>query len=431
MTPVRRYLQSRAVHAPWSLSHAVDGSGLRQVVVIPALAEHDRLFLTLQDLAANAGDAREQTLVICVVNNRVPAVAGAEDCADNQRTLAALPEFAEAQPELRLAWIDAASAGRELGPKEGVGLARKIGLDAGLALLEQAGHPEGALICLDADTRVPENYLEAIDAYFAADTRWAAAIAYAHPLDGPSNEVSPILSYELFLRYQELAWRHAGSPYAYPAIGSAMACTGVAYATAGGMNRRRAGEDFYFLQQLAKTGEVGRIWDTCVVPSGRASHRVPFGTGRKVGAYHDDPDSAYRTYHPESYQILKAWLAVAAGPLDESGVELLDRARAIAPELSTFLEVQGLAGAWDNIRRQGTGEEQRRRQFHQWFDAFRTLKFIHHLRDNGLPLQDLFESLACVMAWNGLEGDCDFGAALRHDPEGQRELLHRLRAWRP
>ena len=138
-------------------------------------------------------------------------------------------------------------------------------------------------------------------------------MAYAHPVDGAPETARPILSYELYLRYQELAWGYAGSPYAYPAIGSAMACTARAYAASGGMNRRQAGEDFYFLQQLAKTGKIGRIWETTVRPSGRASHRVPFGTGRKVGAFAADPDEAYLTYHPESFQVLQAWLESALG----------------------------------------------------------------------------------------------------------------------
>lgn len=432
MTPIARYLGKRAAHPAWLPAHGHDQpDGLAGAVVIPALAEYDRLFDTLRDLAKCGPAPLARTLVLCVINNRAPGIARDTDIADNQRTLRALPDFAAAHPELRLAWIDAASPGRELGPREGVGLARKIGLDAALERLHAAGRPAAPLICLDADTRVDANYLEVLYAFFEGPARWGAAMAYAHPDDGAPETARPILSYELYLRYQELAWGYAGSPYAYPAIGSAMACTARAYAASGGMNRRQAGEDFYFLQQLAKTGEIGRIWETTVRPSGRPSHRVPFGTGRKVGAFAADPDDAYRTYHPETFQVLRAWLESAPGALAEPGAVLMERAARISPELAHFLAAQGLEAAWDNILRQGGGAGQRLRQFHQWFDAFRTLKLVHHLRDHGFPRQDLFEAIGRIAHWRRIQLPVTCRAEMRDDLDAQRALLGRLRAWRP
>lgn len=432
MKEVARYLARRSIQGPWLPARgATDPSGIRQVVAIPVLAEFDGIFDTLCDLAANDASLLAETAVVCVVNNRAPRIAGDSDCADNQRTLAALPEFARAYTELRLSWIDAATLGRELGPKEGVGLARKIGLDWGLALLLAAGAVDGPLICVDADTRVAPNYLRAISDFFGRAPRWAAVVDYAHPLDGPADVCLPILSYELFLRYQELAWHYAGSPYAYPAIGSTMACTGTAYAATGGMNRRQAGEDFYFLQALAKCGQVERIRETAVTPSGRASHRVPFGTGRKVDAYASDPEDAWRTYDPATFQVLRRWLEMVRADMDAPGSVLLERAAAIAPELAVYLTGQDFAASWDRILGNCRSPVQRARQFHQWFDAFRTLKLAHHLRDHGYPRGDLFEALGTVMAWQGIMAPFPVGAGLRHDIERQRALIALLRSWRP
>jgi len=432
MTAIRKYLGKRAVHERWLPAGGNVPTGkLRGVVVIPVLAEFERLLDTLGDLAANAPDQLSATAVVCVINNRASGVASSNDCADNQRTLMALPDFARAHPHLQIAWIDAASPGRTLDPKEGVGLARKIGLDWGLALLEESGHPNGPLICLDADTRVAPDYLRALYEFFEDKPRWAAVVEYAHPVDEKGEDSLPILSYELFLRYQELAWHYAGSPYAYPAIGSTMACSGTAYAVSGGMNRRQAGEDFYFLQQMAKTGQVERIRDTVVYPSGRASHRVPFGTGRKVGAYAADPDGAYVTYHPETFRILRKWLAHVEGHLDSAGNRLLDEAGRIETELLTYLTAQRFAEAWDRICSHCTELTQRRRQFHQWFDAFRTLKLTHHLRDHGFPQQDLFCALGEIMAWQGMCVPSTLAEGMRGDIEGQQILLTNLREWRP
>jgi len=143
------------------------------------------------------------------------------------------------------------------------------------------------LLSLDADTRVEPNYLESVRAHFADPYAWAAVIAYAHPIEGTPEEQAAIASYEILLRYHVLGLRWAGSPYAFPSIGSTIVCRAEAYVAVSGMNRRRGGEDFYFLQQLAKTGGVGFINTTTVRPSGRPSSRVPFGTGAYVRQFLD------------------------------------------------------------------------------------------------------------------------------------------------
>ena len=51
--------------------------------------------------------------------------------------------------------------------------------------------------------------------------------------------------------------KFAGYPWAMYTVGSAFAVTAEAYVKRGGMNRRQAGEDFYFLQNLAHIGTVG------------------------------------------------------------------------------------------------------------------------------------------------------------------------------
>jgi len=54
-----------------------------------------------------------------------------------------------------------------------------------------------------------------------------------------------------------------------------MICTVDSYIAVRGMNRREAGEDFYFLNKLAKLGDIGQIHATTVYPSARPSRRVP------------------------------------------------------------------------------------------------------------------------------------------------------------
>ncbi len=49
------------------------------------------------------------------------------------------------------------------------------------------------------------------------------------------------------------------------------------------------------------------------------------------------------------------------------------------------LEESGVTEALQHAFRQSSDAKQFKRQMHTWFDAFRTLKLIHHLRDHHLP----------------------------------------------
>ena len=69
--------------------------------------------------------------------------------------------------------------------------------------------------------------------------------------------------------------RQAKSPYARYTSGSCMAVRCGAYVQQGGMNRRRAGDDFYFgLQRLLRGGRLTEFGSPRVLPSRRLSHRT-------------------------------------------------------------------------------------------------------------------------------------------------------------
>ncbi len=446
----RADLESRPLILPPSIPPHAGGRAVEQVIVIPALAEYDHIFETLDGLRDNDPAELERTLVICVINNRRPPLVTPEQLDNNHRTLERLRS--EDFSPLRVGYIDASSPGRELPDKAGVGTARKLGLDWGLAVLahglhgrhgrrfadtpdslrsfvKEEGHSEfrvpssAFLLSLDADTHVESNYLAAVRAHFDhAKPPWAAVIAYAHRLD---DQPAAIVCYELFLRYHVLGLRYAGSPYAFHTIGSAMACTAQAYAAVAGMNQRQAGEDFYFLQQLAKTGPVDTITTTTVHPSARASWRVPFGTGQRVGRYHAGEHDEYAVYNPEIYRVLRDWLAAVADNLDASPVRLLAKARAIEPQLEAFLIANDFASAWTSLQKNAPNPTQLHAQFHRWFDGFKTLKLIHHLRDNGYPQTNLFQALATMFGWDDQEAKIPSTCA--PDIPSQIKLLHDLR----
>ncbi len=428
MSRVRRYLARRAERR-WSLEGLAGGDldGEDLAVVIPALAEERELAATLASLAANPERELRRTLVVCVVNN-VEGAAGAQ-VEDNQRTLAALRQ--RGIGGLRLADVDASSRGRELPVGEGVGLARKIGLDLALGALVRAGAKNPTLVCLDGDTRVDASYLGAVRDHFARSPEpWAARIDFTHRREGNELQRAAIGCYELYLRHHELGLRLARSPYAFVALGSTIACSAEAYAAVSGMNRRRAGEDFYFLQQLAKTGPLSRVEGTTVFPSSRPSKRVPFGTGPRVECFlaRSADEDHWRVHAMESYVLLGELNRLLAGCDRQTRVaDLLARARELEPQLERFLVIAGLRRVLPALARNAPDRRQLVAQLQRWFDGLKTLRLLHHLRDHGYPDQDSFVAIAGLCDRLGHPPPPAAAGDRRRDLAGQSLLLDHLR----
>lgn len=375
------YLNKRGAGKPWQIntppSRRFDGA-----IVIPSLAEAANLPQTLESLSRNPADLLDRFMILIVVNQR--ADAPEEDTTSNRTTLENLPFWQQQYGLNNLFWVDAASAGNELPPKQGVGLARKIGLDLALAFLDYSdGDP--LLICLDADTLVQPDYLAAITSHFSSSSAGGASIPYRHrPAADPAGQ-SAIDRYELFLRVYVFGLELAGSPYAFHTVGSAMACRASAYVGSGGMNRRLAGEDFYFLQQVHKTSGVASLSGTIVHPSPRSSHRVPFGTGRSVGDMLSDGEQRLLFYQPVVFSIVGDWLGFVADHPEADASAILAAAAAIDPVLGVFMGEIGFAAAWENLQKNNRGADKLLTAFHGWFDAFRTMRLIHELSDRAYP----------------------------------------------
>lgn len=393
---VEKYLARRSAHRNRPLEISVDPSAIHYVVVIPALAEYDHLFETLDALGTSSMAARAKTLVICVINNADASIANPEDKENNRKTLTALQQSTERghYAPLMVAWIDACSEGCALPPGEGVGLSRKIGLDHGLHLLARTNRLASPLINLDADAPPAPGFLDAVIAHYENGPAWAGYAAYLHRLPEEKEAREAVISHEIYMRYHEMSLFRTGSPYAYPALGSIISCTGAAYAASGGMNRRLAGEDFYFMQQLAKTGSITPIAGALVYPSGRSSRRTPFGTGRSVLAYSAPSPLDLPLHHPAAYDLLHDFFSRFYENPNLPGKELLLLAERLHPQLAHFLIDQRFESAWDDILGLQPNAPRRRRQFHVWFDGLRTIQLLHHLRDTAFPDLPAREALA-------------------------------------
>ena len=397
---IGKYLASRASTGPWVIAGTArkdfDGS-----VVIPSLAESGLLFSTLHSLAQNPKELLSRFLVLAVVNHREDA--SSSEKADNRETLKRLSAGGPDLAALQIAWVDAASPGLELPARGGgVGLARKIGFDLALNRL---GYGQGSplLISLDADTLTRPDYLPAIIAHFQEAQTPGAVIPFCHQPGSNREEDRAIRRYELFLRTYVLGLDRAASPYAFHTVGSAMACTAEGYARMGGMNQRGAGEDFYFLQHLAKTGGVSRVKGTVVYPSARTSHRVPFGTGRSMTDLLSRKEGAVLFYRGECFQIMADWLALGGERPGWGAEKNPENTLDISSYLFDFLSKIKFNSVWDKLQRNFPDSRNRLKGFHDWFDGLKTMKLIHHLSAVQYPRQNPEGVVADLLRWAGLE----------------------------
>jgi hypothetical protein len=422
--------------------------GIDHAVVIPCFAESRFVFHTLASLSRNNAAALQKCLILCVVNNRSPLVDDPEVIADNQITLKCLDMLVTGRirenglpgkipvgllndiinTNVRLAYIDASSAGHELPDKGGgVGLARKIGLDRALTLLDQDTADPHLLYCLDADTLVQDNYLSAVQSFFSDQHPTAAHVSFAHQTAADGSPQPAIMAYEIFLRYYVGGLSYAESPYAFHTIGSTMICTADGYTAVRGMNTRRAGEDFYFLNKLAKLDGVKFIRTTTVYPSSRPSRRVPFGTGMAVIKYAETTDGSFPVYHPQVFIVLKKWLSLMTTSENLDAGSLMKAAECIHPLLESFLNEIHFTENWRRIYENNRIPGILKAQLHRWFDGFKTLKLINYLSRHGIAPIELDD--AVVELLNVMKGDDklkeDFPVVFHK--EDRRRLLEFLR----
>ncbi|WP_299485746.1 hypothetical protein [Acaryochloris sp. IP29b_bin.137] len=351
------------------------------------------------------------TLIIAVVNASVDA-----DKAATRRTQAFLAQF-NPHPEVSftvveqrsgntLLLIDCCTRTRQLPHKQGVGLARKIGGDIALACIAAQKVSIPWVHCTDGDVKLPDDYFHTSD--LGSDVAVAIYPFCHHP------QHSGIIQYEISLRYYVLGLSQAASPYAFQTIGSLLKINAEHYAKVRGFPKRQAAEDFYMLNKLAKTGKVVRLRGPAVTLSSRLSHRVPFGTGAAMVKLARDP--IIKLYHPQIFLELQRWLKLDRLLWNEFHTKTWTKKKM---QLHDWGQKQGLSHSLLQTLRHLQVEQALEQAFQQchdlehfqffmrvWFDAFRTLKFVHYQREHYWPSLPIPEAISFLS-----------GSELRYLPE--------------
>jgi len=192
-----------------------------------------------------------------------------------------------------------------------------------------------------------------------------------------------------------------------------------AYAQVRGFPRRRAGEDFYLLDKLAKLGALERLTSPVISIQSRLSARVPFGTGPGVQRLLDleaGPDGLL-LYSPRSFEVLREVLTSLMEFAEARDVGRTLQKLAALPEgeaVLAYLAALEFATALPRAAQQAKERHQLARRLRVWFDALKSLRLIHALRDQCHP----------SMPWRQALAEAPF---LRHEATSVESALDRLR----
>lgn len=334
-------------------------AALRQVIVIPAFAED--LSSTLQSLGRNKVSSPSATEVLIVLNNS----------QENKEVGALHGQQAEEWHGKRLnnqILVQVILADDLPAKHAGVGLARKIGMDIALARFSAINH-DGFIVCLDADCEVSENYLNQLENFERNPAIKGMSLHFEHKYNELTEPFKKrIIDYEIWLRYYIEALRFANYPHAYHTVGSSMLCRASAYAKIGGMNKKKAGEDFYFLHKLMPQGGFVSSSKAIISPSARISTRVPFGTGRAMLEQENGRKVFSLLYHPDIFKEIKDIHKNLDGLYRNDFPPTFEAFLLASPKVEKGLKA---------LIARSKNSESFVKNFFFWWDGFTVLQYVH------------------------------------------------------
>ncbi len=365
---LKKYLKKRT-EKNWALERPPAKSNYDFFIIIPAKAEQKYLPSLIESISKQHKKYLKNCLIIIVVNSSKEDLKKVID--NNNQTLQYLNNTVF---DFELCYVNATTKNYALPIKKaGVGLARKIGADLAL----EYSNPKSILCYTDADVILSKNYLQIISEYYSKYNCGSAIVNFEHQEHSDKTINSNIRKYEKFLFKTALDLKKAGSPYGYVTLGSCITCTASAYISVGGMNRMKATEDFYFLQDLTKHfGYMNSINDKIVYPSSRISTRVYLGTGYRMKTIIEGEKIDNLYFSNQSFEDLKKFLLIIKKSYELDINQLLDKTNDI-PKLNSFLEREGINDVWDSLIN-NVDYKKFISQFHRWFDGLKTIKFLKY-----------------------------------------------------
>ncbi|MEP7196342.1 MAG: glycosyltransferase family A protein [Saprospiraceae bacterium] len=379
---MKSYLDKSALYPP--LISNFPNPNLKMILIIPAYHEEEILLTLLSLFEANRIDLSIE--IIVVLNYPEKNAEQEKEFHEKQHTKINQWILENRIPKLQ---IYCPSPVVLKSKHAGVGLVRKIGMDEAVRRFIQIGNSNGIIINIDADCLCDKNYWYSIQAYFSSkEFKPCVGFNFNHRIEDLSPEnLKAIIDYELHLRYYIAAQKIIQYPFAYQTLGSCFAIETHAYCAQGGMNKRQAGEDFYFLHKFSVIEQLGEIDEVLVYPSARISERVPFGTGKAVSNYLESGQQLSYTFEAINYfgQVIKMiprWYEMNTN-------EILLSIHLIENNLSNYFMTEKIIEEIERCKSNCSDLVSFNKRMLRWLNPFRLMKYLHYMRDHGYPDQEI------------------------------------------
>lgn len=372
---------------------------LSGAVVIPCCNEPD-IAQTLQSLF-DCDKPRGLVEIIVVINHRQqsPEIIKKQNRATYNELGQLSKKVNTGNIKLHPLWLGEVTA-----KHAGAGYARKIGMDEAIRRFNDIDKPNNYIVSLDADTTVMANYLTEIERIFTRNPQTRQiVIPFVHRKnDIDTDMLSAITLYELYLRYYRLALETIDWLWPYYTLGSAFAVRASVYVEQQGMNRRQAGEDFYFLNKLFPLGGTAVADKTMVYPSARLSSRVPFGTGPALKQIIEN-NFRYNVYNLQAITDLKYFTKNSTTLFKATQSEIDEYIDQAPAALKSYWKTINFAEKIGECNIKSATVEPFIKRLYRNFDAFQVVKYLNfaHLSfyEKG-DIRDEFEHLLLLLRDN-------------------------------
>lgn len=332
-------------------------------VVIPACREYPSVLETIASVSEKL--TGHDGIIILVVNNSCSAPIEVK-----KNNFMTIDSVKTCFPEVTV--LDRCKEGNCFSEKEaGVGSARKAGFEEACRFLG----PDDIMVSLDADITLCEGFFGLVVSEYKKDPALSGlTVDTVHEFPEDYEVAVAMVKYEIYLRYYHYALLTTGNPYIFWPVGSSMTFRKKAFLAVGGFNRRKAGEDFYFLRKLIYHGKVKHASKIHVSASPRISVRTPYGTAASVRALYEHRKNLSALPSPEifaeiacHYKAVKRWRVL----LPDSGFS--PSCGKIAEFLNRYRHDEVISSALSN----SSNPRNFMKIYYKWFDPLRIRQFVN------------------------------------------------------
>jgi hypothetical protein len=385
------YLKKHA--NPGKLISSAPSENLRYIVAIPAYNESG--LIQSLDSFLHSALPKKDIEILCLINWPENVSNTIKEYNHRIYSETLLWAMKNSKHELQIHCIKLPDMPKKIA---GVGLARKILMDEAVTRFNTINNREGIIISFDADSECKKNFFTALEEHYDSYPNISGCNIYfehkTEELKFSQAALAGITFYELHLRYYLQALRRAGHPNVFHTLGSSFSVKASDYCSQGGMNKRQAGEDFYFLQKLFDLGSFSECNKTAVYPSSRPSDRVPFGTGPVINEYLKNK-TELTSYHPQLFNLLKLFIEkIPDFYIVHNSKDII---LSLPYLLREFLIEQDFDQKLMEIKKNSSGMASFKKRFFRWFNMFRMLKFLNYGKKE---YPDIPISIAALMLAN-------------------------------